>query len=216
MIRRFSYYGYRLVSGLAHWFRRRFTNAGLFVIAALVFSAIAGMDTTRTVPYQIFTFLFALLLVAIACSFFSRPSFTAQRILPRFGSAGEILAYHLAIQNRFSEDRRLGSFENLIDLRLMLQEFVGDKHRLGKAALVRWDFDRRWQRLVTQNSRIARQPSRFFNPRNQRGADGDHPMKRGHLKFKASRWRADPFGLFRWHRTPNNPCHPSQAVDRRH
>jgi Protein of unknown function DUF58 len=96
---RFAYY-------LRQWLTRRFTPMGLGVLVCLGISAIIGMDTNQSVSYQVFTFLTALLSVAIAASFFIRYRFSATRILPRFGTVGIPLQYRVVLQNKTQKPQK--------------------------------------------------------------------------------------------------------------
>ncbi|HBZ56946.1 MAG TPA: DUF58 domain-containing protein [Syntrophobacteraceae bacterium] len=91
------------VAGLDHaikrWRTRRFTPSGQLVLLGLVIAAALGMDTTRTMAYQGFTFLLALLIVAVPCALFHRGRFTVRRVLPRMGTAGEPLVYRVVVRN---------------------------------------------------------------------------------------------------------------------
>ncbi|WP_207692442.1 DUF58 domain-containing protein [Desulfonema limicola] len=62
-------------------------------------SAIMGIDTGRTLCYQIFSFLSCLLLVSICVSFFFRPCLSVKRFLPEMATAGSPLRYRAAIKN---------------------------------------------------------------------------------------------------------------------
>src|SRR5438552_11505105 len=63
---------YRLFSSLRHRSQKRFTGAGLFVVCALIATAIMGLDTENTIAYQGFTLLLFLLVVAGCFSWFLR------------------------------------------------------------------------------------------------------------------------------------------------
>src|SRR5712672_20851 len=84
---------YRIVSGLRYWGVRRFTPMGLALAGAVGTAALLGFDTDNTVAYQAFALMLVLLLVAFSFSPFFRARFSAQRILPRFGTVGELLNY---------------------------------------------------------------------------------------------------------------------------
>lgn len=96
---RLLYDYFRFLSSVNYWVTRRFTKAGLLVLIGLVASAILGLDTNRTMAYQAFTFLFFLLLVSLASSLLYRARLSVRRILPRFGTVGQPLAYRVLVQN---------------------------------------------------------------------------------------------------------------------
>ncbi|KPK29880.1 MAG: hypothetical protein AMK69_05215, partial [Nitrospira bacterium SG8_3] len=70
MIKRFLYLNFRVFHVIKSWIMRRFTKAGLLVLAGLGASAVVGLDTHQTLAYQAFTFLLALVLTSIACGVF--------------------------------------------------------------------------------------------------------------------------------------------------
>ncbi len=49
-----------------------------------------GTDVESTVAYQIFTLMLALLVLAFGFSWFFRARFSLTRMLPRFGTAGQV------------------------------------------------------------------------------------------------------------------------------
>ena len=178
--------------------------AGRLVLGGFGAAAIVGIDTNRTVAYQAFAFLAAVLAIALAASSTFRARFAVERRLPRYGTAGEPLPYRLLIDNRTDRlQSGLLACERLADPRPSLEELAearepGEEHR-------NW-FDRkvgypRWVWLIKQN----------------RGADGPElplpaivprgraelspaivPARRGHLRFAAVEiTRPDPFGLFK-------------------
>jgi hypothetical protein len=124
LLRRYLYRNYRLLSGLKFWISRRFSKGGLIVLGAVVLTAAQG-DTTLSLTYQAFTFLFCLLLVALVGSRWSGGHFTAERRLPRLGSVGVPLTYRVSLQNREGRTRRsLTVIEGLPDPRPTLREFA--------------------------------------------------------------------------------------------
>ena len=98
LIWRILYFFYRSGSGLRYWITRRFTGAGLMVLAALMAASLMGPDTENNVSYQSFTFLLCLLLMAMCLSVFYRGRFSAQRLAPRYGTVGSPMHYHIQIK----------------------------------------------------------------------------------------------------------------------
>jgi len=204
MIRRALLRSFGAVWLLETWMYRRFTLSGRLALVALGVAAVVGVDTNRTVAYQAFTFLAALLLVAMASSVLFRGRFTIRRDLPRFGTAGEPLVYRVTVENRTA--RYQGGLllqERLTDPRPTLDEFMrgrepGEERR-------NW-FDRkvgypRWMWLLTRNQRAA-PPEVALPPLIPRGRSDVSPQivpsRRGHLRFAAATIaRPDPFGLFK-------------------
>ena len=65
----------------------------MLVLGGLVASAIVGLDTNLTMAYQIFTFLFCLLLISMFSGILFRGRFTIHRTLPRFGTVNIPVPY---------------------------------------------------------------------------------------------------------------------------
>lgn len=84
---------------LAAFLRRRFTPGGRLALGCLALSAALGFDTDRSMAYQSFTFLLALLALSAGCSLFFRARFRASWRLPPFGTAGQPLPCFMTIEN---------------------------------------------------------------------------------------------------------------------
>src|SRR5206468_1409519 len=79
-------------------------------------AGVIGFDTNRTVGYQAFTLLAALLVVAAAWSVVFRVRLDIQRVLPRFVTAGAPAVYRLVIRNGTVRPQRgLVLLEDLAD-----------------------------------------------------------------------------------------------------
>ncbi len=120
------YWSYRFASSLWYWLRRRFTLAGLCVLGSFIVAGATGADVENTVLYQAFSLLLALLLLALANSFFFRATFSATRSLPRLGTAGQPLRYHVQIKNLTAKTQAgLTLIEEVADPRPAFQEWSG-------------------------------------------------------------------------------------------
>ncbi|MEO0768907.1 MAG: DUF58 domain-containing protein [Cyanobacteria bacterium J06649_4] len=84
---------------LKKWLTKHFTPTGLSVLGALFVFGLIGLDVKRSVSYQIFVFLFALLAVSIVLSRFIRYQVSVTRLLPRFGTVEVPLRYQVIVQN---------------------------------------------------------------------------------------------------------------------
>lgn len=201
-MKRVWYRLFRGTSTLQYRLGRRFTRSGKLVLGALGAAAVIGFDTNRTVGYQAFTFLLALLLLALPWRFGFRPRLTVRRVLPRFVTAGEPATYRVILRNEAGQlERGLVLLENLADPRPSFEEFVrarepGEERR-------NW-FDRkvgypRWDWLVSRNqvAAVAERPLPPLPP----GDAGEvrvelGPRRRGRLEFTGvTIARPDPFGL---------------------
>ena len=97
---RLAYRLYRRVSALQHWARRRLTPGGWIVLVGLILTGGMATDTEQSLGYQVFALLFCLGVAAVAIAPFFRARFSAERLLPKFGSTGQPVRYTVSIQNR--------------------------------------------------------------------------------------------------------------------
>ncbi|GBC60857.1 DUF58 domain-containing protein [Desulfonema ishimotonii] len=203
LIKRLLYIHFRLLYAIKRRMLERFTAAGLLVLFGAFTSGVLGLDTRRSMSYQIFTFLVCLLLLAVAWGFFSRLRFSAERIMPRFGTAGEPLTYQLILRNNTAKPRRgLSFFENLQDPRPDFKTFLKAREP-GEEK--RNFFDRhmgfyRWEWLISrrQGVRIPPQPLPVIPPGgSEKIRVRLHPRHRGVIRLTGLTlaW-PDPFGLF--------------------
>ena len=211
-MRRLLFRAFGLTFLAERWIRRRFTTAGLLALGATAAAAVVGLDTNRTLAYQAFTFLVALLTVAMAASLSFRGRFSVRRLLPRFATVGEPLAYRIVIRNETARVQAgLTLMDETADPRPAFEELLrarepGEERR-------NW-FDRtvgypRWLWLIGRNRR-ARIPEVPLPPLSPRG-DGEArieivPLRRGPLRLVAvTLGRSDPLGLFRARVTVSAP-----------
>ncbi len=97
MFQRILYRDYRRFYGLAYRLNRRFTRAGKFALACLLVSTGLGADTNQTTAYQACAFLTVVLAISLLWTLLRLPylfrrnaqQFSADRLLPRFGTAGK-------------------------------------------------------------------------------------------------------------------------------
>src|SRR5262245_30271052 len=98
-MRRFWHRRFRAFTSLQQRWSRRFTPAGFLVLGGLAGSAVVGLDTSRTVAYQVFTLLLAAVIISAFGSLGFRPRLRVRRLLPRFSTAGESITYRLLVAN---------------------------------------------------------------------------------------------------------------------
>lgn len=193
------YWSYRASGGLWYWVQRRFTFAGMAVAVAAFVTGVLGVDIENTVTYQAFAMLSVVLLVAWFSVFFFRAKFSATRLLPRLGTAGQPLRYKVLVRNLTAKRQEsLVLLENLADPRPTFQEWLAFHHAE----------DRRFQAFRV-SKRKSRNPFRLANvkeapvpplaPRGEGEVDAEiFPLRRGILNFTGvTLARPDPFGLFR-------------------
>lgn len=82
------------------WFQKRFTALGIGVLVCLLISVIVGIDTKKTMAYQIASFITAMLGIGMVWSWRFSDRFTVSRTLPKFGTVGVSLYYSILVQNR--------------------------------------------------------------------------------------------------------------------
>jgi len=195
---------YRRSSGLKHAFVRRFTPAGLLVTALTMSLVGLGVDTNLAISYQAATLVGTALLISFAWSFAKRPAFRAERILPRFGTAGSPLHYRVCLKNPTREPQAgLAIMEDLGDPRPTREQFLNNPEP-GESK--RNIFDRtfvfyRWMWLMEQNklATVAEKSVPTLAP----GGSNDLtleliPHKRGVLRFEGlTVGFPDPFGFLR-------------------
>jgi uncharacterized protein (DUF58 family) len=180
-------------SSTRYWVRRHFTRPGLLALGGLAASAALGVDTNQTMAYQLFTFLLALLAIALVTGLFFRPKFSVKRIVPRYAVAGQPFDYHVMLKN-LSDKAQTGLIllDKLADPRPTFAEFGAVRGTPG--------YDR-WQRWVSKNSH-ATPDARDLPPlppaSETRLKLAMTPVCRGHVRFDGvTVARPDPFGLFR-------------------
>ena len=177
---------------------------GKLLLMIVLLSGVIGLDTSRTLSYQIFSVSFALIIVAIAYSIFTRGNFICKRLLPPLATVGQPFQYHIAITNT--------SNKNQGDLHLTdkLQDHFPSTEDLNhyfdsQSKKENW-FDRsvgypRWSRL----SKImagATNPTQTLTDicagQKLDLAFSVTPLRRGYLHFtETSLGSPDPVGIFR-------------------
>lgn len=199
LIFRILYLVYRVYSGVRHRAVRRFTRAGLAVVAGVVVAGAMGVDTDNNVDYQAFALLLALILVSFSFTFFFRGRFKLTRRLPRFGTAGCPLSYTLTVRNDTRRIQKgLWALENLLDPRPGFPEwFARQREEARHARSFRVS-----QHHRTHPFRVAtwqEKPLPAVPPAQEVDVPLEiTPLRRGVLRFKGlTLARPDPLGLCR-------------------
>jgi uncharacterized protein (DUF58 family) len=202
-MKRILYHLFRFVYTTKKWLTRRFTPSGRIVLLCLAVSAVIGLDTKQTMAYQAFTFLLAVLVIAMIYSLFFRYRFSATRILPRFGTAGIKLEYRIVIHNRTDKVQSgLKLFENFEDPCPSFQEFIETPEPAEKK---RNPFDRafgyyRWLWLISSKRQALTKGVEL--PALQSHSETEvvveiTPFRRGVIRLTGlTVARPDPFGFF--------------------
>jgi uncharacterized protein (DUF58 family) len=184
--------------------KKRFTVGGGFVLTVLSVTALFGLDTSRMMIYQGFTFLFALLAVSYAYGLFFRAGFSVERIIPRYGTVGEPLRYQLVVRNESAKTQTgLSLLEDLGETLPTYEEFV--EMREPNEEKRNW-FDRhvrfyRWQWIASRKSKGGTRERMlpFMKPGKIVEIQSEViPFHRGRLYLTGvTISRKDPFGLMK-------------------
>lgn len=204
IVRRLLFHNFHLVYRFDQWIKRRFTQTGMVMLGALIFSGVFGINTRATQSYQLFLLSIAVLGVGAIGALFFRARFDFIRRLPRFGTAGEPLTYDVSVKNLGKRVQRG------LRVREMLRadppsagEF--SRHREPADAKRNW-FDRyvgyprwaaymRWRRgaSVEESALPGVPPGEWASVRMRMT-----PHRRGFVRFEAGLVsRTDPLGVFR-------------------
>jgi uncharacterized protein (DUF58 family) len=193
------YWSYRVIGGAWYWAWRRFTLAGLVVAGGFIVTGVVGSDIENTVTYQSFALLLALLLQAVACSFFFRARFSATRWLPRFGTAGQPLPNSVRIKNLTAKPQAgLTLLDDLSDPRPAFSDWLA--FQLAESRRVRpFRVSQRRQRNPFRLATVKEAEIPPLPPGGETEVSMEIlPLRRGLLHFTGvTVARPDPLGLFR-------------------
>ncbi len=203
-MRRTLYLLLRLVSRSGRLIRRRFTKPGMLVLGALVATATVGVDTDLTLAYQLFSFLFFVLLFAMIQGWSFRPRITIKRKLPTYATAGETFDYRIELRNHGgTTESGLRLLENLWAPLPSFEQFSHGLRRPNDATnfMRRFSIWDKWQRLLA-----ARQPAeidelslpKLLPSRPVEIRPRVNPQRRGTINLTGfTIARVDRFGLFK-------------------
>lgn len=181
---------------LRQWLTKHMTPAGLCVLSCLVISGLIGFDIKRSVSYQIFALLLALLIVSFVLSRLGRYRLSALRHLPRFGTVAVPLRYRIVVHNH--------TRKRLSDIRLKeyffhtfpsFQDFRNIDWKQSKA---KWQQD--WSGILARRRQAFSESVdvRSLLPNGETELTGEViPLRRGLLTFQQLTLSIpDPLGLF--------------------
>ncbi len=135
---RLSYILLKGYSGFNYWLKNRITAAGAFLLVSLMISAMLGMDTSRTMAYQAFTFILALILIALISLPFFSGRFSIRRELPLMASASKTFSYRVTLRNDSGRPRKgLTLMETLADPRPSREFFEENISSIPPRSLLR-------------------------------------------------------------------------------
>ncbi len=148
---RFLYRSYKLFELYGSWRRSKFTQAGQVLIYGIIFTACLGVDTFRSMVYQLFSFFFCLVLLSALFSFKKKTGLTAWRILPEFATAGKTITYTLVVENHTKKSQSGWEIKEVVKDQIpSFDSFINDREPFEK---MRNPWDRqlkvqRWMWLV--------------------------------------------------------------------
>jgi uncharacterized protein (DUF58 family) len=199
LIFRALYVLYRILSWVRATVRRRFTYAGIAVLIGLCITAVLGIDTEHNVEYQAFAFLAALILVSTGFGWFFSGRFSAERVLPRFGTVGAPLNYQVRLRNLTARKQEgLDVLEALAEpipsFREWMEVQLRQQHGMRS---FRFEQRHRMTPFRAYQTREAAVPPLAPNGESDVTMQIT-PLRRGPLRFKGLvLGRPDPLGLFR-------------------
>lgn len=156
-MRNLIYYLFYFGSGIQYRLRKRITPTGFKLLVYLLLSGLLGMETSKSLNYQIFTFVFSVMTIAIAYSLFFRFHFSATRILPRFTTVGTKLRYPITIQQKTDKIQSgLKLWEDFVDPRPTFGEFEKTPALLQRQSFsIILGIYARWRWLVDRKQRAS-------------------------------------------------------------
>jgi uncharacterized protein (DUF58 family) len=186
----------------SQWTRRRFTPAGLALLYVLVAATVFGVDTRRTVAYQMFGLAIGLLAIASLASLRFRPKLTFERRLPQYVTVGEVFSYRHRVHNR--GPRRIARVRLRDELAERFPDAQTFRHARGaRDPQVNW-VDRRigfprWLELVRRGRGADIEDTDLVDLPAGHSVEitlSATPLRRGVLRFERCRLlRPDPLGL---------------------
>lgn len=204
MLPRFFYRQFCVASRIQWSLGRRLTPGGRLVAGAMAAALVFGPNTRLTVGYQAFTLLLALLVLAAVWALVPPPALAVRRRLPRYGTAGERLTYHVVVRHRRARPvAGLSILEDFEDPRPTLETFrtatePDESRRNWFDRKVAWH---RWVWLVARNRRLdigEHQVSEVRSGHEVTVAVDGFARRRGHVRFRGlTLARPDPLGLVR-------------------
>jgi len=155
---RWLHRAYYRSSGVNFFLVRRLRPAGLAAGLVMLLTGFIALGQPRDSVYQIFSFTFCMMAIALPWAFLRRVKIEARRELPRHATAGESIRYSVQVQNMGSRSiRQAWLAESPPDCRPSSGEFI---HQREPGEEKRNLFDRtlayyRWKWLLLKNTAVA-------------------------------------------------------------
>lgn len=174
------------------------------MIYALILTACLGLDTFRSMVYQLFSLLFSVFAVSAILSFKSPKGLLAKRILPEYGTAGTPVSYTILVENKTNRLKKGFEIrERFSNPTPSLQAFANTREPHEH---LRNPWDRklkvqRWQWLTRQkkNAVVTRQPVPAVAPKSRVTLHGElTPLNRGYIHLDGFTFlKKEPLGFMR-------------------
>jgi hypothetical protein len=201
---KFLYRAYSRLGRLGFWKKNKFSMAGNFLIYALILTACLGLDTFRSMVYQLFSLLFSVFAVSAILSFKAPKGLFAKRILPEYTTAGTPVSYTILVENRTNRLKKGFEIRERFSSPIpSLQAFVNTREPHEH---LRNPWDRklkvqRWQWLIHQkkNAVVTRRPVPAVPPKSRVAVRGElTPLNRGYIHLNGFTFlKKEPLGFMR-------------------
>lgn len=178
--------------------------AGNFLIYALILTACLGLDSFRSMVYQLFSLLLSLFAVSAILSFKSPKGLLAKRILPEYATAGTPVNYTVLIENRTGRPKKGFEIrERFSNATPSLQAFANTRepHEHLRNPWDRKFKVQRWKWLIRQkkNAVVTRRPVPAVSPKGRVTIQTElTPLNRGYIYLKGFTFlKKEPLGFMR-------------------
>lgn len=211
-------------AGIQHFLSRRLRPAGIGLGLVFILSTCLSVGQNKTPVYQLFSLCLGMILIAIPWAISRRATIEARRDLPRFGTAGEPLRYHVSVRNIGRRKlSRAWIADTNPDPRPSIEDFTmlrepGEEERNAfdrKFAYFRWEWLLAGNRLFSGG--VSRENLDLEQSRETRVPVELTPLRRGIIRFDDLRLLLpDPFGLFQRCSKINAPPSTLTVLPRRY
>lgn len=183
-------------------FLHKLTPAGRFILVFCIIAAFFGINTYRTMLYQVFSLGLTLLVLAFVFSFRFRSKIKIQRELPETCTAGNLLSYQIVISNTdLLPEKGLFFKENLQDPLPSFFEFdnTPEDGEEKRNWFDKWAGYYRWLWIIRKNQGAILQAHALPMVEGKKRFSMNvsiTPKRRGFIHFASyTLSRHDPFGL---------------------
>lgn len=201
---KFLYRAYARFSRYGFWKKNKFCMAGNLLIYALVLTACLGLDTFRSMVYQLFSLLFSIFVISAILSFKRPKSLVAKRILPKYSTAGTLVSYTIRVENRSDRIKKGFEIRERFSTALPSLQAFANSREPHEHLRNPWDKRlkvQRWQWLIRQkqNAVVTRMPVPAVPPRCRVDIRAElTPLNRGYIYLNGfTILKKEPLGFMR-------------------